>query len=77
MAEATQGSVSGSRRACNRHSGQELGSRPGPCQRLAGCAGAGLSRLERGEAALAPDHSQPRLSGAAPANGGAGKIVAV
>ena len=55
------------RRACRRHSGQELGSRPGPCQRLAGRAGAGLSGLEGLKGSLDPDHPQPRLSGAVPA----------
>ena len=50
-------------RACHGQSGQELGSRPGPRQRLAGRAGTGLPRLEELENPLDPDHPQPRLSG--------------
>ena len=55
------------RRACRGHAGQELGSGPGPCQRLAGRAGAGLSGMEGLKGSLDPDHPQPRLSGAVPA----------
>ena len=54
-------------RARRRHSGQELGSGPGPRQRLAGRAGAGLPGLEGLEGPLDPDHPQPRLSGPVPA----------
>ena len=46
-----------------RHSGQELGSGSGSRQRLAGRAGAGLPRLERGQDSHHPDHPQPGLSG--------------
>ena len=68
------------RRTCRGHPGQELGSGPGPCQRLAGRAGAGLSGMEGLKGPLDPDHPQPRLSGAVPAelaapDRGAGKLL--
>ncbi len=53
-------------RTRRRHSGQELGSRSGPRQRLAGRARAGLPHLERGQSPLHPDHPQPGLSGSVP-----------
>ena len=55
------------RRACHGHAGQELGSGPRPRQRLAGCAGAGLSGMEGRKGSLDPDHPQPRLPGTVPA----------
>ena len=56
----------GRRRTRHGQAGQELGSRPGPCQRLAGRACTGLPRLARRQDPFDPDHPQPRLSGTLP-----------